>query len=202
MTRTAAPSWTPRDPVELLTDQLAALDAWNAARRRAEHSLAETGSNREAALDARRRAVAVRREATALRARSAEHLRASGDLLRARTRPRALVVHRQTWLAGKVSASLEQGGVTVLGALDDGAEGVGWAVVEQPELLLVEAMLPTLPGPEVVRRVRAFSPSTVVAVQVGYEAEVPAMLDAGAHLAVPRRVPPAELAAAMLERLR
>lgn len=202
MTRPNPAPWTPRTTVEVLADQLAALDAWNATRRRAEQAFADVGTNREASLDARRRADAVRREVTALRARSAEHLRASGDLLRERPRPRALLVHRQSWLSGKVSGALEAGGVSVLGVLDDGAEGVGWAVAEQPDLLLVEAMLPTLTGHEVVRRVRAFSPCTVVAVQVGYEDDVPAMLDAGAHLAVPRRVPPVELAAAMLERLR
>lgn len=86
--------------------------------------------------------------------------------------------------------------------LDDGASGVGWAVTDQPDLLLVEQMLPTIPGLSVVRRVRAFAPATVVAVQVGCEADVPAALEAGAHLAVPRRVPPAELAAGLLDRLR
>ena len=42
----------------------------------------------------------------------------------------------------------------------------------------------------------------LVAVQVGYEDAVQPMLEAGAHLAVPRRVPPAELAASLLEQLR
>jgi two-component system response regulator RegX3 len=93
------------------------------------------------------------------------------------------------------------GGTTVLGVLDDGAAAVGWAVADQPDLLLLEEMLPTVPGREVVRRVREFSPSTVVAVQVGYADDVRPMLEAGAHLAVPRRVPPAELAATLLQQV-
>lgn len=200
---TAAPTarFTPRSSFELLGDQLAALDAWNADRRQAEQAIADVGKNREAMLDARRRATAVRRETEALVERSAASLRESGDLLLTVPAPRALVVHRQEWLCAKVSAALEAGGVRVLGVLGDGAEGVGWSVVDQPDLVLLDEMLPTLPGREVVRRVREFSPSTVVAVQVGYEQDVPAMLEAGAHLAVPRRVPPADLAALMLERL-
>jgi CheY-like chemotaxis protein len=194
-------AWAPRSAAVLLADQLAALDAWNAARRDAESALAAVGTNREDVLDARRRAVAVRRETEALLARSAELLEASGDPLLILARPRALVVHRQEWLCTKVAAALEAGGAQVLGVLGDGAEAVGWSVADQPDLLLLEEMLPTLPGREVVRKVREFSPSTVVAVQVGYEDAVQPMLDAGAHLAVPRRVPPADLARAMLDRV-
>lgn len=194
--------WTPRGSVELLADQLAALDAWNRARRDSEQEIAASSGNREAALDARRRADALRRETDALRQRSDQALRASGSLLVAVPRPRALLVHRQSWLADKVAAALQAAGVTVLGVLDDGAEAVGWAVAEQPDLVLVEQMLPTLTGREVVRRVRAFSPRTVVAAQVPYEVDVQAMLDAGAHLALPRRVPPADMATALAERVR
>lgn len=193
--------WAQRTPLQLLEEQLHALKVWNRARRDAEQALAATGTNREAALDARRRAVTLQCEAEAVRARSADHLQNSGGLLRAAPRPRALLVHRQPWLSSKVTATLEHGGVDVLGVLDDGAAGVGWAVVDQPDLLLVEAMLPTLPGRDVVRRVREFCPGTVVAVQVGHEDDVQEMLDVGAHLAVPRRVPPAELTAALLAQL-
>ena len=193
--------WTPRGSIELLADQLAALDAWNRSRRDLEQEIAAASANREASLDARRRANALRREADALRSRSDQALRSSGSLLVAVPRPRALLVHRQSWLCDKVSAALEAGGVRVLGVLDDGAEAVGWAVAEQPDLVLVEQMLPTLTGVEVVRRVRSFSPRTVVGVQVPYETDVQPMLDAGAHLALPRRVPPAELATALAERV-
>lgn len=194
--------WSPRGTVELLADQLAAVDAWNRARRAAEHALAESGTTREGALDARRRLSALRRESDALRARTAHALRASGELLQAAGPPRALLVHRQEWLRRALTTSLEDEGVSVLAALDDGAEGVGWAVAEQPDLLLVEELLPTLTGVEVVRRIRAFSPRTVVAVQVGSEARVQDVLDAGAHLAVPRRVRPDALTRALLAAVR
>jgi len=188
--------------VELLADQLAALDAWNRARHHSEQQIAAGSGNRESALDGRRRTDALRRETEALLRRSELALRATGGLLVAVPRPRALLVHRQPWMVQKVSAALAASGVRVLAMLDDGAEAVGWAVAEQPDLVLVEQMLPTLTGTEVVRRIRAFAPRTVVAVQVPHEADVPAMLGVGAHLALPRRVPPAELAAALVERVR
>lgn len=197
LTAPAAP-WSPRSPAELIADQLAAIDAWNSARRDTERELAGPDTTREAALDARRRLSALRRETAALRARSEHALRASGQQLRTGGRPRVLLVHRQEWLRRALTAALEAEGVSVLGSLDDGAEGVGWAVAEQPDLLLVEELLPTLTGSEVVRRVRAFSPRTVVAAQAGSEARVQPMLDAGAHLAVSRRVRPAELSRALL----
>lgn len=201
-TADVAEAWAPRSALELIAEQLAGVDAWNAARVRAEQQLAATPGNREAALDARRRTEALRREVDAVRCRSERALRDSGELMRALPRPRALIVHRQAWLCDKVAAGLEAAGVTVLGVLDDGADGVGWAVAEQPDLLLVEQMLPTLTGQEVVRRVRTFSPSTVIAAQVAYEPDVQPMLEAGADLAVTRRVPPADLTAALVERVR
>jgi hypothetical protein len=162
--RSAAPEpWSPRSPVELLADQLAAVDAWNAARRATERDLAESGSTREGGLDARRRLSAVRRETDALRARSEHALRTSGELLRTPGRPRALLVHRQQWLRRALGTALEAAGL------------------------------------EVVRRTCAFSPRTVVLAQVGHEGGVPPMLDAGAHLALPRRVRPAELSRALLD---
>ena len=200
-TADVAPAWAPRRALELIAEQLAGVDSWNAARVRAEQQLAATPGNREAALDARRRIEALRREVDAVRCRSELALRDSGELMRARPRPRALIVHRQAWLCGKVATGLAGAGVTVLGVLDDGADAVGWAVAEQPDLLLLEQMLPTLTGQEVVRRVRMFSPSTVIAAQVAYEPDVQPMLDAGADLAVTRRVPPADLTAVLLERV-
>jgi CheY-like chemotaxis protein len=195
----SARPWAPRSPAELLADQLAALDAWNQSRRTAECELADAGTTREGALDARRRLSAVRRETAALLARSEHALRVSGELLRTAGRPRALLVHRQEWLRTALTTALEAEGVRVLAALDDGAEGVGWAVVEQPDLLLVEELLPTVTGIEVVRRVRAFAPRTVVAVQVSHEVGVQPMLEAGAHVALPRRVRPADLSRALVD---
>lgn len=211
MTRTAdlvdaAPApeaaWARRTSLQLLDDQLCGLAAWNRARRDIEQTLDAIGTSREAALDARRHGDALRCETDALQVRSAQHLQAAGELMWLASRPRALLVHRQPWLSAKVTAAFEADGVDVLGVLDDGAAGVGWSVVDQPDLLLVEAMLPTLSGRDVVGRVRAFCPSTIVAVQVGHEDDVAEMLDAGAHLAVPRRVPPAELAELLLSQVR
>src|SRR5688572_9187004 len=90
-------AWAPRSALELIAEQLSAIDAWNRARSEAEQRLASTPGNREAALDARRRAEALRREAEAVRRRSEHALRDSGELLAAVPRPRALLVHRQAW---------------------------------------------------------------------------------------------------------
>lgn len=195
----AAQPWLPRSPAELIADQLAAIDAWHSASRAAERELAASGTTREGALDARRRLSAVRREAAAVRACSEHALQVSGGLLRCGGRPRALLVHRQEWLRRALTAALEADGVRVLASLDDGAEGVGWVVAEQPDLLLVEELLPTVTGSEVVRRTRALSPRTVVAAQVSHEVGVQPMLDAGAHVALPRRVRPADLSRALAE---
>lgn len=190
-----------RDHLELMTSQLRAIEAWNRAHRVSEAAAEAVAMTREMRLDAARRVEARRREQRALLARAAEQLSSSGSVLSGRIQTRAVLAHRSSWLREAVGKRLEQLGVVVVGAFEDGAEAAGTIVVEQPDLVLVEDRLPTLSGIEVLRRVRAFSPQTVVAAQVLDVGEVQALVDAGAQAVFTRRVPPHEIADGMLAQL-
>lgn len=183
-----------RSRAEVVQAQLAAIESYNKARRASEAAAASTGMTREMRLDLSRRMEARRREQAAVIARADQHLHESGQVLGAREGVRAVIAHRNAWLRDKVAARLGEHGVIVVGAFEDGADASGAMVVEQAELLLVEDRLPTLPGVDVVRRVRAFSPLTVVGAHVLDSSGVPPFTDAGAQAVFTRRVPPAEIA--------
>ena len=190
-----------RSQLDLLKDQLAAVDAWNAARREGE-AAAETGVlSREMRLDLSRRLEARRREHSAVVARAEQHLRESGGGLTAAVRRRAVLAHRNAWLRNSVAERLVDLGVDVVGVFDDGADAAGTVVVEQPDLVLIEDRLPTLSGLELVQRIRSFSPSTVIGVQCLDEGGVPVFVRAGAEPVFTRRVPPADIAEHLVGRL-
>ena len=194
------PAWTTRrSRVEIIESQLAAIEAWNAARRATEAAVETRQLTREMRLDVTRRMRARRREQQAVIARADEHLRESGQVLGARDGIRAVIAHRNEWLRGKVAGRLRECGVVVVGAFEDGADAAGAMVVEQAELLLVEDRLPTLPGIDVVRRVRAFSPLTVIGAHVLDSGGVAAHVDAGARAVFTRRIPPVEIADQLVE---
>lgn len=182
---------------DLAARQLAALDAWHARRRVQQEAAAVGQRSREQRLDLARRMDVLREQHRAIVARTDVQLRASVEVL-TQPRLRVLVVHRNTWFADKVRAALAGQGADVLPTLGNGAEAVGVAVAEQPDLMLVEETLPMLSGEDVVREVLAFSPRSVIAAQVGYDNAIAGMLDAGARAAYARRVPPAEVAVGML----
>ena len=194
--RPSAPSWRGRARLDLLQDQLAAIDAWNAARRAAEQAvdteLAAVPS-REARLDLTRRLDVVRRQHQALVSRTEQQLR-EGTRASGTATPRAVIVHRNDWFRSKLASALAAGAVEVVAILDNGADAVGVAVAEQPDLLLVEDRLPMVHGDDVLRQVLAYSPGTVAAAQVSSEEGAPVLLEAGARVAFPRRVPPGEVA--------
>ena len=56
-------------------------------------------------------------------------------------------------------------------------------------------------GEDVVREVRAFAPWTRIGAQVAHGDRIAAMLEAGAHTAHTRRVPPADVAAALADEI-
>ncbi|HEU0101135.1 MAG TPA: hypothetical protein VFR07_02350 [Mycobacteriales bacterium] len=182
---------------DLAARQLAALDAWHARRRVQQEAAAAGQRSREQRLDLARRMDVIREQHRAIIARTDAQLRASCDVLDGR-RPRVLVVHRNTWFADKLGSALTQLGAEVLPRLTNGAEAVGVAVAEQPELLLVEETLPMLSGEAVVREVLSYSPASAIAVQVAYDATIRTMLEAGARATYARRVPPADVAAGLL----
>lgn len=190
-----------RTQLELMKVQLAAVDAWNLARRAAEDEAGSGTLTREMRLDLTRRMEARRREHAALVARAEQHLRDSGGALSAAARRRAVLAHRNAWLRDSVATRLVDLGVDVVGAFEDGADAAGTVVVEQPDLVLVEDRLPTVSGLELVQRIRAFSPSTVIGVQCLDEGGVPSFVRAGAEPVFTRRVPPADIAEHLVGRL-
>jgi CheY-like chemotaxis protein len=205
MTSTDSDRWPVtlgRTQLDLITSQLAAIDAWHRARRASEAAAESVALTREMRLDASRRAEARRREEQALLARAEVQLRSSGDGLSGRVQVRAVLGHRNAWLRNTVAQRLEQLGVAVVGVFEDGADVAGTVVVEQPDLVLVEDRLPTLSGLEVVQRVRTFSPQSVVGVQVLDADAVQQLVDAGADAVFTRRIPPLDIADQLVACLR
>ena len=197
--------WKPRAEVEVLCDQVLAIDAWHAARRAeqaAEAASAVAQRSREMQLDLARRMDVVRRQHAAMVARTEEHLRSSAHLLAARQPARALVVHRDTWFVDRVCRSLRERGIEVVVELDNGADAVGVVVAEQPDLLLVQDRLPMLGGAQVLRQALPFAPRTVAVGHVDSDAAVSELLEAGARAAYTRRVPPVDVAQALSDLVR
>ena len=173
--------------------QLAQLDAFHKARRITEQAAAAAAASRERRMDSARRLEILRREHEAILERTELALRRSGQPLRCAS-PTAIVAHRQEWFTGKVTEALRSRGVEVLAHTDVGADAVGWAVVEQPDLVLVDDTLAMLPGEDVVREIRRYCPgSTVIGALVPYSDRVGAMLDAGASTVHVRSIPPAQV---------
>jgi CheY-like chemotaxis protein len=198
--RRVRPELSGRPEIERVIDQVSAIGAWNRARREVEARAAEAGS-REMRLDRARRLDVVRRQHGALVESTERQLRDAGGCLEAAPAPRAVVVHRNDWFKDKLGAGLRAGGFTVVGELSNGADAVGVVVAEQPDVLLVEDKLPMLGGLAVVAEVRRYAPKTLVTVQVGNDWEIGPFLDAGAHAAFTRRIPPADIAEALCELL-
>lgn len=179
--------------------QVAAIEAFLAARRAVHGQEPDVPQGREAArADARREL--LERQHAALVARAHDALVAGSDLV-VPLRPRALVVHRDPWYADRLSRALGDEGVTVLARLDDGADAVGAAVADQPDLLLLEDPLPTMTGVQVVREVRRWSPGTAVFVQAADERDAPGLRDAGARACLARHLPPVDVARTVADAL-
>lgn len=170
--------------------QLDAVDAFHRARRTAERAAVASTQSREARMDASRRLDVLRRQHQAIVDRADVAIRQSGQLLSTDRGVTAIVAHRQEWFTRKVELALDRHGVTVLGHTSIGAEAVGWAVAEQPDLLVVEDSLAMLPGEQVVREVRQYCDRTLIAVQVAQPDRVAPMLAAGADAVHVRMVPP------------
>ena len=205
LTRPSAPAAAPapsgRSDLDLAARQLQAIAAFHRARHVAEEAAAAATRSREMRMDAARRLEVVRREHEALIARSHEQLRLTGTVLRGAAERRVVLAHRNEWFLDKITQVLGAHGLHVVARLDNGADAVGVAVAEQPDLLLVEDSLAMVGGEQVVREVRTFSPQTLVAAQVAYGDRVGPFLDAGASTVFTRKVPPADVERGLLELL-
>jgi hypothetical protein len=185
-----------RSDLDVLVQQLAAIDRFNGNLKMARNAAAAATSC-EMRMDLNRRLDVLRRQQEAVIARAHEQLHATGDLLCATAQRRVVLAHRNEWYLDRISAGLRDRGVHVVARLDNGADVIGVALCEQPDVVLVEDTLAMVPGEQVVRKLRALCPSTWIVAQCAYGDRVGALLDAGASAAYVRSVPPAHVAEAM-----
>jgi CheY-like chemotaxis protein len=188
-------AWRPRSDADLLAAQLDAIAHWHRLTGGRERSL--RGQSRESRLDAaRRRDIADREHAALLawadRGLDVEFIPGHGAV------PRAVVAHRNDWLRTKVTASFRERGVDVVASTDDGAQAVAAVVIEQPDVVFVEDLLPTLSGLEVIQRTRALAPDALIGAHALGQSGMPPLLDAGARATFSRRIPPAEIVAELV----
>ena len=195
----AAQTWQPRSELELAAQQLRAVERFNRARHMREEAAAAAARSREMRMDAARSLDVLRHQHEAVVSRAHAQLQASGELLRTISTRRAVLAHRDDWLRRKVTRALQDHGVTVVAGTDNGADAVGVVVAEQPDLVLVEDTLSMLPGLEVIRDVRRFSPETLVTARATYTDRVDPLLEAGAVTVFSRQAPPAQVARSLLE---
>lgn len=186
--------------LDLAVLQVRAIDRFNDYRREAQ-AAADAASSREARMDANRLRDVLRRQHEALVAHCDEQSMTACKPALSLADRRVVIAHRNEWFSGKVAAGLTELGLRVVATTGSGADAVGVAVAEQPDLMLVEDVLPMTTGVQVVRQVRRFSPGTLVAAQVGYGDGMPPLLDAGAAAVFVRSIPPGDVATRLLELL-
>jgi CheY-like chemotaxis protein len=196
-----APGWHPRTEVELLQQQLHAIESFNRARHVREAAAAAGARSRELRLDLARTMGVLRREHTALVGRAHAQLQASARLLGMTAERRVVLAHRNDWFVRTLTGALAGHGVLVVASTDNGAEAVGLSIAEQPDLILVQDTLLMLPGNEVIAEVRRFSPDTLVVAQAGHGDRVEQLLNAGASTVILRQAPPRDLALSLLRLL-
>ena len=159
------------ESVARLDAQLHALDGWLQSLaeldRQAGDVLTGTGLTREARLDRDRAGAARRQQRQALHSRAADKQRQDRPLLELFARPRAVLVHRHPWVLTRVANELASQQVDVVASLDDGTDAMAAVLLEQPDVLFVEALLPGVTGLDLTRQVRALLPHLPIAVQVG-----------------------------------
>jgi DNA-binding response OmpR family regulator len=108
--------------------------------------------------------------------------------------PRVLIVDDDPTVTEVVSAYLGQAGIEVLAA-DNGPAAVAAALEQDPDLLVLDLMIPGFDGIEVCRRIREARPSIpiVMVTARGEEADRIAGLEAGADDYVVKPFSPREL---------
>lgn len=189
-----------RTGIELLADQLEGLASWHRDRARRLLAAEASQTTREQRLDARHRLDATRRAHSALLARADLSIEESRELL-GEAPIRSLLANRSEWMRHKLALGLEELGLTVVAHVADGADALGVAVIEQPDVLILEDRLPSMTGIEVVQALRVLSPKTWIAAQVEDPSSVPAMREAGAAAVFSRRIPPQVVVRQVAEQL-
>lgn len=187
-----------RSDVDRIEQQLRGMEQFHRSRRMREQAAQAVSGSREMQMNAARELDVTRRETDALIARSEEQLRSSGQEPLGTAACTVLLAHRNAWYVGQVCGALVDVGCVVLPQVRNGADAVGLAAAEQPDLVLVEDALEMLTGEEVVRQIRELCPNAVIVAQVAYGDGIGAMTDAGASAVFTRQVPPAEVAQGLL----
>lgn len=196
---TSPASFRRRSELDIAGQQLRAIERFHRVYRQAEAAATRTGRSREVRMDTDRRLEVLRRQHQAVVARVEEQLRRCGDVHeRAGT---VVLAHRSDWFAGKVSELLGGYGLRVVARVANGAEAIGAALAEQPDLLFVEETLAMTSGREVLTEVGPYCPQTVLAAQVADGTRVGALLEAGASAVFTRQIPPADVAARLQQML-
>lgn len=147
--------------------------------------------DREQQMDARRRAGGLQKadeDVADLLARGTAAPRAGAS---------AVVVHRSEWLRDRLARHLGEQGVEVVAQGEDGAVALAGALVAQPDVLVIEGLLPWITPADVMADVRKHCPETLVVVLVDNVAAAERMLDAGADAVYSRSVTPAGVAEAV-----
>lgn len=184
-----------RTVADLRQDQLDGIAAWQESARQRELAEDVPHENREAGTESRRRLEALRRTNVAVLSR-AESAVPDVDAI-----ARAVVVHRLEWMRDQLAVGLRSHSIEVVATEHDGADGLGVTIAEQPDLLVVERRLASVPAEDLVRSLRRFAPNTVVAAQVEHDSDADVMLAAGAAAVFSRRVPPSTVCARLAELL-
>ncbi len=197
MTTTASPAKARarRRQTDVYVAQLAAIANWHAVRRAEERSARTdaASASRQQRLEHNRRMDVLRCEHEAMIQRTHEQLCESAAPLRTTAPRRAVLALHSLWFGRVVAACLAEGGVCVVAHRANGAEAVGIAVAEQPDLVLVGAVLPMVSGEQVIQEVCAFAPDAVVAARAQHDGQIGPLLEAGARIAFTRRVSPADV---------
>lgn len=181
-------------PGDRIIRQLTAIDDWNAARRMRETVLAACVSRQDK--EAARLEVGVLdRTHQAIAARAATQLaQQAGPLVS--TAPTAVIAHRHTWFADKVTTLLQSRGVAVLECTDNGADALGAVISEQPDVVLAGDRLAMMPGEVLMSETRLFAPRAWRAVQTG-DAQQAAVWRPDVHAVFVRQQPPADVVEAL-----
>jgi hypothetical protein len=190
-----------RSEVTVIRQQVAGIDRFNRARQMAEEAAQAAARSREMRMDLARRLEVLRRQHDAVVDRTEHQLRESVDVLAATARRTVLLAHRNEWFVDKLTTGLRGCGLHVIAHLDNGADAIGVAIAEQPDLMLVEDTLAMVPGEQVLHDVLQFCDSIRVIAQVAHADRVGAFLDAGAVAVHTRQVPPAVVVATMSQLL-
>lgn len=190
-------AWSRTDEWDLAARQLRAISAFHHARAIAAWASAARARSRLVREQDARQLEVLRRKHQAVIERAHEQLRSSG------VRQAPPVPHRRVVVADRraddgLVGRLEGHGMRVVARVGNGADAVGIALVEQPEILLVSEPLDMLPAEDVVRDVRGYSPETGVVALATTPERARACTQAGASLVLIGAVATDELVGQLL----